>query len=773
MPFHFSFFRHRQQPSSPPAKGSPRGITHRVPRKRLLAGLVLTATVLTPVLACWGPELESVHFHSMRPDFLRMPEPWWRWPGETRAIVRPPQTSSPDDENYSAPGSRPADAVNDEATLDKLAAAALRLETEEQFPQAVVAWQRFAAARQLTHLEGWQISHADRNYGLEDRTRALGAWRGSQDTPALRAYLTARQRIEDGQLVGIGDLLQAADTGAFQVHAAYLRAVVAFYLGTPDESATSFREVVKRHPGYAPALYMIGRTYFAAAYELDDGSGAPPDARRSQYLRQALEAYEECARLSTANPLAQEAAGMAAACRYRLGDYPEALGTYCRALAKLSPGQDDSDAFTSARWCLSRMNGAAHERFQRLAASDPEAAVVYLNLILRYGRSSAGTNYRLGLFALDLLKRHPSLEVSGRLLTQLSTIEDRAGHADRAERLAAQALRRASRPADRDEARWAHALALHHVGKHPAALREYEQVASEAALPRMRAGAHEAAAVLSERQRDYPNALRHYFALGYRKDAAYVADCLASPEDLRAFGTRFPSHPQVKLIRYSLGFRQLRAGQYTAAAETFSALGPWLETAEKSYVVKTSKKQPRTPPLQAARLLADLQRQERTAKSPDEKAHAAYAAGQFMFHQRHLLFYNGALWQGERTWALGLNGPYNVETQAIKVSPQEDASVRVYQEEHAAVFQALRVFRRVADEYPRTPEAPKALYSAALCYSFLPSLESFWGSRTDLNYEREGIKLYQRLQREYPGDPLVAAAARFGGPVSGAAGGTP
>jgi hypothetical protein len=143
-----------------------------------------------------------------------------------------------------------------------------------------------------------------------------------------------------------------------------------------------------------------------------------------------------------------------------------------------------------------------------------------------------------------------------------------------------------------------------------------------------------------------------------------------------------------------------------------------------------------------------------------------------MFRQRHLLFYNGALWQGERTWALTLNSPTNLENESGKLSPQEDTALRNYQEEHAAVYQALRVFRRVADQYPHTPEAPKALYSAALCYTSLPSLESYWGTRKDLNYEREGVKLYQRLQREYPHDPLAASAAKYGGEIPGG-GGTP
>ena len=112
--------------------------------------------------------------------------------------------------------------------------------------------------------------------------------------------------------------------------------------------------------------------------------------------------------------------------------------------------------------------------------------------------------------------------------------------------------------ADRDQARWARALALHHLGRSREALADYERVAEGAVLPRLRAGAHEAAAVVSEKLGDYPNAIRHYFALEYRSDYGYLIDCLASPDDLRAFLSRFPGHPRARLVEYSLGFRQLR-----------------------------------------------------------------------------------------------------------------------------------------------------------------------------------------------------------------------
>jgi TolA-binding protein len=733
---------------------------------------VLTAAacgILVPALACWGPEYDSVHFNDARPDFLRMPEPWPGGPGDVRAQS---DLTGKGNWNSEEEGAPPADPNSSEALVRK----ALGLEQAGRFREAVPVWQRFADRDEYASLEAWNRPPRDWSQGVRERIEALRAWRGAQDTPPLRAYLSARDRITEKPDARVEAELRAADRGPLRLHARYLRATLRFHAGKPEESAAAYRDVLKARPGYLPALYMIGRSYFAAVSELESSEELAtmvpptPTPERTALLRKALEAYRQCAAAGPNQPLGRDAVGMEAACQFRLHDYPAALHTYCKQLAAVPPGGEDGSAFVSARWTLRLMNRGQHLAFQKLALDTPEAASIYLDLLLRYGRSPARANQQLGTYALELLRRHPKAPVAGRLLTRLSLIEDRNGQYVHAERLAARALPRCRSRADQDEARWQHALALHHLGRSHEALADYERVAEGAVTVRMRAGAHEAAAVVSEKLGDLPNAIRHYFALGYRNDYGYVVDCLATPDDLRAFLKRFPSHPKRNLVSYSLGFRQLRAGEYEAAAKTFAALGTWLDQAEKAYDATTSKETKRTPPLAAARFLAAAKRREQAAKTPAERARYAYEAGQFIFRQRHLVFYNGALWQGARTWALDLNAPNNLEDRNAKLSPAEEAKLARYQEQHAALYQALQVFLRVADQYPKSPEAPKALYSAALCYSFLPTLERYWANRTDLNYEAKAVALYRRLQRDYPNDPLVPAAAKYGGPLPAAGG---
>src|SRR5438132_6147242 len=95
-----------------------------------LRGLTFSLLILAagPLLACYGPEYWSVHFHGLRPDFFQMPQPWRGWPVEKRAL---PARSGYTDE--SGPGPDPL----------ALARRAIHLEAAGQFRQAAAAWSRY------------------------------------------------------------------------------------------------------------------------------------------------------------------------------------------------------------------------------------------------------------------------------------------------------------------------------------------------------------------------------------------------------------------------------------------------------------------------------------------------------------------------------------------------------------------------------------------------------------------------------------------------------
>lgn len=741
----------------------------------LLRAAVIVLAACGPLLACWGPEYESVHFNDARPDFFRMPQPWWGRSGGNRAL--PPHSGT--DRSTEGTGSHLGYGVDPEAGRglappERLERRAREAEAAGRFHEASGLWEACRRSLAFTDAAEWWGDRRKPLPGMEDRIRALRAWRGPPDTGSLRLYLQARDLVNRAQDRRALPLLTRLTSEPYRSHADYLRASVVFYTSQrPEVASAPYRALVRRQPRHALALYMIGRCILrpylpvpeAPGGPLDPAEGFAPESRRIPGLREAAAYFDRCAALEPGSSLGRDAAGMAGACFYRLQDYPEALLRYCRQLAALRPGEDDAPALTSARWCLKRMSLADHRTFQSRAAREPTVAAAYLDLHLYYQRIGQRANHNLGLFALEALKRAPSAALSGRLLSRLADIEDRARRPERALRLADAAIPRLRPGAYRDEARWRRAQALHHLKRDGEALAGYEALAATAGVPRMRRGAHEAAAVLCEAARDYVGALRHYFALDYQLDLAYVMDCLASADDLRGFLKRYPVHARARLVRYSLGLRLLRAGQYDAAASTLAPLGTWLDLAERKFDCSTSRGKPRWPPLRTARFLADAARREGRARTDAQKARIAHRAAAAIFHQRDLLFYNGALWIGWRIASLQEHGPYNIQEPRARLDPREQGVLERYRAEHTALNQALRRFERIGSRYPRTPEAPRALYSAALCCTLLSGLDEYWSRRRDIDYTGKAIALYRKIQRDYPDDPLAVAAARWGGPL--------
>lgn len=716
----------------------------RVSAGRSAAYLLLAVAAATPLVACWGPEYGSVHFNSARPDFFRLPQPWTGVPMEKRAH---------------APYTEEETTARVETRRQKARAA----EAAGRFREAAGAWRSIAAT---AGSEGYadEATLATLN-GLDDRLAALATWKSAADTPSLHAYLKARDLITSESPRDALAHLGAVTAPALKPRVAYLRAAALFHAGDVAGAAKAYAEVSKAFPRDPLARYMVGRSAFRQVYQAEDTGeeGSEPQAAltaeaRTALLNEALEAYEACARVAPGTSLARDASGMAAACLYRLERYTGALLRYCRELARTRGREDNQLVWVSARRTLKAMSEAHHQEFQKLALREPEVATAYLDLHLQWGRAGANTQHALGLFALNLLKQKPAAPVSGQMLVRLAQIEERFKRPEQAEKLAAAALQRCRPGIFRDEARWVHGVALRSLDRLPDALAEFEGLTVNARTPKMRRAAHEAAALVAEQLRDYPNAIRHYFDLQYRLDYAYLVDIIATPADLETFLKRYPKHPQARLVRYSLGFRQMRAGDHEAATRTFEALGDWMQTAEKKYESLTVRGQKRWDPLRTARFLADSKRREAAAPTTEAKAAIAYEVGRQLFHQRYELLYNGALWEGSRVYALQIAEP----PEEGKGFPDAEKRLEQHEREHTSLYQAMQVFERIARDYPKTPEAPKALYSAALCCTLMTSMDSYWSARSG-ELTAKAIRLYRQIQREYPQDPLAAAAAQFGG----------
>src|SRR5262245_42895177 len=178
------------------------------PHFPMLLWLTIVATA-GPLVACYGPDHESVHFRGDRPDFFRMPQPWRGVPEERRAMA---PSSFDDQEQELKDGKR-------------LIALSLSYEAAGRFRQAAAAWTRIRELRMVGDIREWEDwRDPPQLQGLDDRIAALRTWRGPRDNQALRLYLRARDLVNAGRSAGAGRVLAGLTQEPFRARADYLRA---------------------------------------------------------------------------------------------------------------------------------------------------------------------------------------------------------------------------------------------------------------------------------------------------------------------------------------------------------------------------------------------------------------------------------------------------------------------------------------------------------------------------------------------------------------------
>ncbi len=714
---------------------------------------LLAVAAAAPLVACWEGEYRSVHFNSARPDFFRLPSQW-------RVRTAPPRALPPGEGDTNDFYDREVERI---LAVKGLIRHARGLENAGQYRQAAALWgivqQRVNRGPdgsrpedQTNALKGdaeaWELPSLT---GLSERIEALRTGVGLE----LKRYLRLRDQVSSGGAGAVAALqtLQATRWAEpLERNRQYLIAAAHFQRRPNPEE---FDAILRGYPTFGPAAFMAARARYRIA--LSRKPPAPAD------LEAAAAAYRGVAG-RVRGSLKTESIRMMGGCWYRLKRYPEALEAYAECLAEVPPGERDTPSWLSARWTLREMTLADHRAFRTRTEGRHAVARAYLDLLLDYGLQARATLVELGGYAVKVLARQAPSKRDLGVYVRLGALLERAGEPERAIRVLDRVLPRMPSGATRDRGLWARATALRRLGRTRESLSGFEQLAVEGLTPVNRRGAREAAAILRERAGDYAVALNHYFALDYTLDAAYLLDCLASPDQLRDFLRRFPQHPKVRLVRYSIGIRLLRSGDYSGAIRELEPLGNWLDVAEAAHPSMRSRGGKRMPPLVLARKLLDCDRREKSAATRDEKANWAYEAARTVFHQRHLAFYNPVAWKGWRTFVFDRLEPDSHFQESPTYVESEAAKRDRYQREHAALHQALTRFDRIASQYAGTKQAPRALYSAALCCTLLQSLEAYWSDRQGELYPR-AIAYYRRLVREYPNDSLVPAARRYGGPT--------
>lgn len=379
-------------------------------------------------------------------------------------------------------------------------------------------------------------------------------------------------------------------------------------------------------------------------------------------------------------------------------------------------------------------------RFGKALRADPALLAEYLEYRTDF------TTPTKDLFRFSTTPRITSLS-----LARLASVALKLKDAPRAKRYASRALQRLD---ERD----AHALATftlatldRRANRKVAARDKYESILYRWPKSYLAGGARENLALLNEQLGDLGNALDQYTELGYHEDFAYLIDARMSSAELAHYIATRPRHAKRSTLIYTLGMRYLREGKWARAERAFGTLSTYQRrylTSGNQYIDEGGLQDPKA----SLKALRGLDRKVDQARGREAKAAALYAMGDYYYRHRQLLLYSAPAWEGVRSVA------FSHSWNAAVAQPEDDRALARHHDEHEAVAQALKIFRRVVRDYPGTEAAPKAAYWGACAASRLSDYAEYWRWRDrDGHLRAEAVRLMRFAKRAK--DPKLAKKA--------------
>ena len=348
---------------------------------------------------------------------------------------------------------------------------------------------------------------------------------------------------------------------------------------------------------------------------------------------------------------------------------------------------------------------------------------------------------RVARFATSMMKRYPHAPVTGGFVLRVAEAHLELEDYSDAWAQSRTALSLGVRDDLRAQALWIKGSAEHQLGNLVTARATFNQLITEFPKSKHLEGARRLLAVTAEDQKDLETALEQYIALDYKYDVAYFIDVLMPIDRLEKFvGTR-KGMPEHNKLLYSLGIRYMRDKRWndaraifqTVVTERAPAATEWdytLNDNKRVFAKTPARAEEVNPTIRTDWVLQDLKTidtleylEHRIAIATDEesKAEALYQLASFHFDSDYLLFYNPALWYGDR------HGLLSELEQLGNLRLRNEAQILFdYSQSHETLSRAISIYLDVVDRFPRTRAAKDALYSAAVAHQHLSNLNNYW-----------------------------------------------
>ena len=428
------------------------------------------------------------------------------------------------------------------------------------------------------------------------------------------------------------------------------------------------------------------------------------------------------------------------------------LKLYLLRLANAKTWAGYADALVSIDQTRARMSAESSRDFAAAVKNDSVLAAAYIYYRLYHTNNLNGDLKNLTSLA-DTLAARDGAKLPPLVRVRLAEIYYQRKMYDRALKWAGSV----DAAVVRDRALFVRGATKRKLGQNSAALTDFNSLLSRCPNSFLRHAARENVAILDEAAENRSGALDQYFALGYQLDIAFLLDVRMTPREIETYVAAHPQSPQKDLLAYSLGMRYLCDERWNEAEKWLKQVSPakyavYNKTREESNFLDSQS----PAPLDALRELRALYQAVSDAPSDNERAAALYAYASYYSTHGTLLLYNAALWQGEREYA------FQFWQNMGQTSPQDEAAIRNHMISHEVYSRSRRICLELARRYPASPVAPAAVYRAAAACRRLAAFNTWWTAENRRhNYWDEATLLMNRVADTYPKSPQAAKARKY------------
>ncbi len=430
------------------------------------------------------------------------------------------------------------------------------------------------------------------------------------------------------------------------------------------------------------------------------------------------------------------------------------LAIYLKRLAGAKTWKDYAIALVSIDRTRKRMSAASSSDFAAAVQRQTELAASYIYYRLYHTRNTSADLKNLTRLADTFAARdgNGGAKLSPLVRVRLAEIYYQRRMYDRALQWAGPVI--AVNVLDR--ALFVRGAAKQKMGKNDAAISDFNALLARCPNSFLRRAARENLAILDEAAGLRAAALDQYFALDYQLDIAFLLDIRMTPREIESYLAARPKSPQKDLLAYTLGMRYLCDERWNESEKWLKRVAPAKYAAYQKSLDDFSFDTKSPAPLDALKDLRGLYQAISDAGGDDERAAALYAYASYYSTHGTLLLYNVALWQGTRT------GAFQFWQNDRQTTPEDRAAIRNHMISREVYSRSRRICLELARRYPKSPVAPAAVYRAAAACRRLARFNSWWTAENKRhNYWDEATLLMNRVADSYPKSPQAKNARKY------------